>query len=314
MALLHIAAEWGGLRQRQVLAFTVDHRLRPEAADEALHVAGVARRLGIPHATLEWSDPKPRQSSARSARHALLAGAAARAGSRLVLTAHTEDDQAETFLIRARAGSGWYGLAGIQWAAVTPAMVGEGSDTLVLRPLLGASRHSLRALLEDRGSKWIDDPSNLDRRFERVRVRELLASEPGLRARVLSCQSGLQALRSLGDRDLGQWLRTKVSAGPDGTVRAMGALPDGDQGVRALGLLVQLATMRARPLRGDAAARLVRRLSAPRPFGAATLGGAIISRPGGMIDVRAEHALDLPVVNAIPARLKALGTVYSGKP
>jgi len=131
---------------------------------------------------------------------------------------------------------------------------------------------------------------------------------------VLSCQSGLQALRSLADRDLGQWLRTKVSAGPDGTVRAMGALPDGDQGVRALGLLVQLATMRARPLRGDAAVRLVRRLSAPRPFGAATLGGAIISRPGGMIDVRAEHALDLPVVNAIPARLKALGTVYSGKP
>ncbi|MEZ5998825.1 MAG: tRNA lysidine(34) synthetase TilS [Hyphomonas sp.] len=312
LALMVLAAHWAERRGRTILSFTVDHRLRPEAADEARHVAAIARQLGIAHETLAWADPKPRQAAARAARHGLLAAAAAKAGSRLVLTAHTEDDQAETFLMRARAGSGWYGLAGIQPLAMTPA-TGAGSDVLLARPLLDVRRDALRQVLTAVGIRWIEDPSNDDARFERVRMRALLAAEPALRSHVLACQKGLQALRTLEDRALGRWLAASVRA-EGGRISIVGGLPDGERGVRALSLLVQLAAMHARPPRADAAARLARRLAAPRPFRAATLGGAIISVKDGIIHLRAEQVPDLPVVNAIPARLAAIGTVCSGDP
>ncbi|MEZ5946146.1 MAG: tRNA lysidine(34) synthetase TilS [Hyphomonas sp.] len=312
LALLVLAAAWAKRRGRTILSFTVDHRLRPEAAAEARHVAGISRDLGIRHETLAWAAPKAGQAVARAARHDLLAGAAAQADSRLILTAHTEDDQAETVLIRARSGSGWYGLAGIQTLAVTPA-TGNGSDALVARPLLGMSREALRGVLTAEGLRWIEDPSNSDPRFERVRMRRLLAEVPGLRAGVLSCQNGLQAFRTVEDRALGRWLDGCVRSEGEG-ISISGGLPEGERGVRALSLVIQLTTMRARPPRADAMVRLARRLGTPRPFRAATLGGAIISAGDGIIHLKAEQLLDLPVVNAIPARLAAFRTVCSGKP
>ena len=311
MALLRLAADWASQRRRAVLALTVDHRLRPEAAEEARFVAGTARQLGIPHQTLTWQAPVAGQEKARRARHDLLAQAAAGAGSGLILTAHTEDDQAETFLIRARAGSGWYGLAGIQPVSLSPAL-GQGMPVLLARPLLATSRAALRQMLETLGQTWIEDPSNENPAFERVRVRRRLAGAPGMKARILSCQRKLQLLRKLQDRSLARWLDAHVTAAPGGALVADAPLPAGDQGQRALSVLIALAACRSTPLRAEAVARLANRLAPEKAFRRATLGGALISRNAGKIRIVAEHAQPGELVNAIPQRLTALGTAYSG--
>ena len=114
-ALMWLAARWAKARQGapKLVAVTVDHGLRKEAAREAQAVAKLARKLGIAHRTLHWRGKKPKtglQQAARLARYALLADAARQAGAMHILTAHTRDDQAETVVIRLTRGSGLTGL------------------------------------------------------------------------------------------------------------------------------------------------------------------------------------------------------------
>ncbi len=107
----------------KLVAVTIDHGLRAEAAREAAAVKRLARRLGVAHRTLRWLGRKPKtglQEAARHARYRLLAQAATRAGYAHILTAHTLDDQAETVLFRLARGSGLVGLAGMAEASPLP--------------------------------------------------------------------------------------------------------------------------------------------------------------------------------------------------
>nr|WP_279327366.1 tRNA lysidine(34) synthetase TilS [Chelativorans petroleitrophicus] len=164
-----------------LLAVTVDHGLRAESAEEAHAVGCLVREYGIAHRVLAWQGPKPATriaEAARRARLALLARAASEAGTDLVLTGHTVDDQAETVTMRLARGEG-RGLAGI-----APATLYRGGVWFV-RPLLATRRQALRMFLKARGIEWIEDPSNRDRRFERSRIRLDLGEEavPSLLAR-----------------------------------------------------------------------------------------------------------------------------------
>jgi tRNA(Ile)-lysidine synthase len=186
-ALLVLAARWAKRRKSapKLIAVTVDHGLRKEAAAEAVAVKRLARSLGVPHRTMRWHGTKPKtglQEAARLARYGLLAQAARRAGFGHILTAHTLDDQAETVLFRLARGSGLGGLAGMAPASRLP--TGEGNIVL-LRPLLGLSKARLYATLDAARVAYSEDPTNLDPRFTRPRLRTLLpalASE-GLDAR-----------------------------------------------------------------------------------------------------------------------------------
>lgn len=190
-ALLLLAVQWVKRQKRppQLLAVTVDHGLRPEAAAEAAAVKRLANRLGVRHRTLRWRGKKPDtglQEAARLARYRLLGEAAARAGYAHVLTAHTLDDQAETVFFRLARGSGLGGLAGM--AAVSFLPGSSGRKIWLVRPLLHIPKARLVATLRAAGVGYSEDPSNRDPQFTRVRLRALmpLLAREGLDAHGLS--------------------------------------------------------------------------------------------------------------------------------
>ena len=180
MALLWLAARWRRARAKgpSLIAVTVDHGLRPEAAREARLVKQVARSLELPHRTLHWRGDKPATGlpqAARSERYRLLAKAAKAAGASHVLTAHTRDDQAETLLMRLLRGSGISGLAAM-------ATVSEREGLLLARPLLDVPKARLIATLKAAKLEFADDPTTRDTAFTRPRLRTLmpaLAAEGG---------------------------------------------------------------------------------------------------------------------------------------
>lgn len=270
LALMHLASGWARLRGAKLLVLTVDHGLRAEAAQEAAFVAAAARGLNLEHQTLRWTSPVPRQSAARRARHALLASALRRAGGRLLLTGHTADDQAETFLMRARQGSGWYGLAAMRDWSMSPVWP-EGAGVWIGRPLLTVRRAALRQMLIGQGGRWVDDPSNANPAFERARVRALLSAHPGLTGRLLALQHRFALLRSLEDLALAQWLGARVSCPEAGPVTAsLGDLPP-ERAARALGILIQCVSGRETPPRSEALASMAARMR-DAGFRGATLG------------------------------------------
>jgi tRNA(Ile)-lysidine synthase len=147
-------------------AATVDHGLRAGSAEEAAAAARASHGFGVPHSVLRWVGDKPAsgiQAAARLARYHLLAEKAARLDADMIVTGHTRDDQAETIAMR---------------QARNPAS-GTGMDEAVLverkawvvRPFLDVSRQAIRDYLGRNRLAWIDDPSNDNPAFERVRVR-----------------------------------------------------------------------------------------------------------------------------------------------
>lgn len=193
MAMLNLAADWAHVWGIRLWVVTVDHGLRSESAAEARLVGQQAAARGLPHTVLRWGDWSGQgnlQDAARRARLDLIGRW--RGVVRHVLFAHTRDDQAETLLLRLRRGSGVEGLSGM--AAVQrvhgPASGGAPpcssqcpprADTLApewaaVRPLLEAGRAELRHYLDVLHIPYVNDPSNEDVRFDRVRIRALLAA------------------------------------------------------------------------------------------------------------------------------------------
>jgi tRNA(Ile)-lysidine synthase len=180
LALMWLAARWRrGLKHGpRLIAATVDHGLRPEAAREARDVKRLARHLDLPHRTLRWTGAKPKNglpAAARAARYRLLAKAAQASGATHILTAHTRDDQAETLLMRMLRGSGIAGLAAM-------ARETEREGVWLARPLLDVPKSRLVATLGKAKVTFADDPTNRDMSFTRPRLRALmpaLAEEGG---------------------------------------------------------------------------------------------------------------------------------------
>ena len=210
MALMWLAARWRRALARgpRLVAVTVDHGLRTEAAREARDVKRLARSLEVPHRTLRWTGTKPNTglpAAARAARYRLLAQAARSNGATHILTAHTRDDQAETLLMRMLRGSGIAGLA-----AMT--RVSEREGLWLARPLLDVSKAQLVATLNRARINFADDPTNRDVSYTRPRLRALmpaLAAEGGdsknlarLAARLARANAALEVLADGAERYL----------------------------------------------------------------------------------------------------------------
>jgi tRNA(Ile)-lysidine synthase len=192
MALALLAQRWlkACTPAGRLVALTVDHGLRPEAGAEAAQVGRWLAAYGIEHYVLVWRGDKPRrgvQAAARAARYGLLRGWCREHHVLHLLLAHHLEDQAETVLLRLARGSGVTGLAAM--AGVVPGL------PRLLRPLLTTPRAHLRALLKAAGQDWIEDPSNDQSKYHRVKARRALARlEPlGLTANRLAATAGHMA-------------------------------------------------------------------------------------------------------------------------
>ncbi|TAV50279.1 tRNA lysidine(34) synthetase TilS [Rhizobium leguminosarum] len=178
-------------------AATVDHALRAGSADEARDVAALCASLGIPHTTMIWEGDKPKtgiMAAAREARYGLLATAAESFEADLIVTGHTFDDQRETLQMR-----------GMRTEQVSTGI----ADALlfdrrfwIIRPLLFSTRADIRAFLNERGVPWIDDPSNEDMKYERVRMRRQLSADAGMEKDISAAWEARLALSSGG----AEWL------------------------------------------------------------------------------------------------------------
>ena len=172
MALMWLAARWRAALKKgpRLIAVTVDHGLRKEAASEARDVKKLAKSLDLDHRTLRWNGTKPKTglpAAARDARYRLLACAARDVDATHIFTAHTRDDQAETFVMRLSRGSGIGGLAAMARQSVREGIV-------LVRPLLEIPKTQLVATLKKAGISFVDDPSNRDLHFTRPRLRALM--------------------------------------------------------------------------------------------------------------------------------------------
>ncbi|MBC2670775.1 tRNA lysidine(34) synthetase TilS [Novosphingobium piscinae] len=253
----------------QVEAATVDHGLRPAAAEEAAGVARLCAGLGVPHETLAVQvAPGNVQTEARAARYGALAAWLERRGLGTLLTAHHADDQAETLLLRLNRASGVAGLAGVRAVGVVP-----GTRWPLLRPLLGWRRHDLAAVVTAAGLPAVDDPSNHDPRFDRARLRMALAGADWLdiAAVARSAQHLAEADAALDWAAAREW-QDQVSPG------ALGSYVYRPQAPRAVALRVLarlIEKLDGTAPRGSAVALVFDALVAGQP---ASIGG-LVARP-----------------------------------
>jgi tRNA(Ile)-lysidine synthase len=176
VCLLDILYQLRGPLEIQLLVAHFDHGLRPGAdANETLFVASLAQSLGLTFESGKASaglgtGPGSLEEAARNERYRFLQEVKVRHGAQKIAVGHTLTDQAETFLMRLLRGSGPRGLSGIQ----------PHRRDGIIRPLMEVTHGEVEAYLHERGMKYVEDPSNLNPRYLRNRIRmELL---PLLRA------------------------------------------------------------------------------------------------------------------------------------
>lgn len=303
MALCLLADAWARARGGRVTALTVDHRLRLESAAEAAQVTEWLGGRGIATVTLVRPGPAPAsrlQERAREARYALMTAWCRDNGVLHLLLGHHRGDQAETVLMRRRRASGVRGLAGM-------ATVVETADVRLLRPLLTVAPERLRAVLTAARQPWIEDPSNRDRRFERVRVRaDLAALDAGAVDAVLADAARQAAADAALEAATARALALHASVHPGGFAWVGADLATAVEPACATRALARLLTAvggrRYGPAAGAVATLLANVVAARSPPGA-TLHGCRITWHGGRLLICRENRPPPPAPLRSGARL-----------
>lgn len=232
-ALARLARRTGTpLHGVRLLAVHLDHGVDPGSSDRAAAAGHLARSLEVPFLA-ERRPVAPRrrpgespEAAARRVRYGLLAEVARRESARWVVTAHHQDDQVETVLLRLGFGSGWEGLAGIR-----PRRRVGGGELRLVRPLLGVSGEILEASLREEGLSAVDDPTNRDLSVPRNRLRHVLRPRleerwPGLGDRLVRLAAAAAGARRIVTERLDERLRPRETADGVAVSRAaLSALP-----------------------------------------------------------------------------------------
>ena len=150
---------------REILAVHINHNLQAESEAWELFCQSAAAELGVEYQSinLQLGDLNSNiEEQARIQRYQSLSLLMSKGD--VLLTAHHQDDQAETFLLQLLRGAGLKGLSAMDEVSGFP-------PGKLFRPLLGLSREQIEDYARFHNLKWIDDPSNLDERFDRNFLR-----------------------------------------------------------------------------------------------------------------------------------------------
>ena len=298
MALAWCAQRWAKTRAdnhnetKGIIAFIVDHQLRPESGDEAKTVRQRLAALGIPAEILRWNHPPVTtriHATARQARYDLLLNACRRHGIATLLLAHQREDQAETVLMRLAKGSGIDGLAGM--AATT-----TRNGVSLLRPLLAIPKARLIATCEAANIPYVNDPSNSATKYARGRLRQvlpLLAAEGLTIDRLIDLGERAQEAKDALDHATETLLRTAVKPDRGGRILLQtAAFDEAPKAIAIKALSACLAYLHKDDYPPERAALLplVAALQSGNAMKAHTLYGVIVSRDAAHITLLREPA------------------------
>ena len=203
--LLALACDHAREHDIALHAFHVHHGLSPHADAWLAHCNAAALACGIPfdsrRITVDAGTGDGTEATARNARYAALGMLCREHDVPLLLTAHHQDDQAETVMLQLLRGSGVAGLSGMDCVNQAPGLLGDPHLTMG-RPLLGVTRAALQAIATCRALTHVDDPSNLDPRHARNALRHhimpvLEAAFPGFVQRFARTARHAQAAQQL---------------------------------------------------------------------------------------------------------------------
>lgn len=173
----------GDLGYRTILGH-VDHGMRKESGADARHCAKIAELLESPFLFEDVTVDPPSQAEARRVRYAALNRMSDEIGTTRIATGHSLDDQAET--VKMRLERGGYGMG------IPPVR-----DNII-RPLLGLRRAELEQVCVQAGVPYVNDPSNLDPKYTRVRVRYGLVGATDEFVRELAAEAEVTANEAAG--------------------------------------------------------------------------------------------------------------------
>lgn len=217
-ALLHLMHGYAAQHGITLYAFHIHHGISPNADDWLAHCQAECERLGIVFEACRIQLAAKRKSgieeAARIGRYAALGELCRAHQVPLLLTAHHQDDQAETVLLQLLRGSGVAGMSGMDAANAAPDLLGD-PDLIMGRPLLSASRVALDAYVTSNNIVYVEDESNADPRYARNALRHqvmpaLAEFFPGFQERFARtaqhAQSAQRLLIELAAQDLGACL------------------------------------------------------------------------------------------------------------
>ncbi|MBA8667059.1 tRNA lysidine(34) synthetase TilS [Holosporaceae bacterium 'Namur'] len=174
MCLTYLCRKWGKTTNTEIICLIVDHKFRQESTIEAESVRKrlLEKKLKAEILTFHTEKPKANlHAIAREERYNLLTDFCKKNNIKYLLTAHNRNDQAETVLMRIFRGTGIDGLTGIPGHY-------ETKGISILRPLLLFSREEIEATLTYAKWEWVNDPSNLNEKYERSKIRKLINTLP----------------------------------------------------------------------------------------------------------------------------------------
>jgi len=170
LCLILLANKFALKNNYKMSVLTVDHQLRKESSEESIWLNKILKRIKIKHYILKWNGKKPKSNvmeTARLKRYELMTDKCLKLNIKHLLTAHHLDDQIENFFMRLVRGSGLKGLSSMSKSV-------KMNGIKVIRPLLEYQKKSLIKVLANNNQKYVQDPSNDNSKYDRIRYRKLI--------------------------------------------------------------------------------------------------------------------------------------------
>ena len=270
--------------------FIVDHKLRKGSTNEAFKVKKVLKSLNIRSRILTVSGKKPKngiQSFARKKRYDLLFSKCEKLKINNLVLGHHIDDLLENFFLRMARGSGLKGLVSL----------GEKTkirNINLIRPLIKFDKKDLLFISEFVFNFYVDDPSNYDTKFERIKIRNLIEklkliglNKKKIQLTIENLKRSDQSIRFYVEKN--KKINSKTSLGKKEIVLKEDFFDNSYEVVfRSLTDLIHLTGKKQNPVRGKKIDNILNKIENNSLF-KETLGGCVIKMVNHTVILRKEH-------------------------